>query len=182
MDILTPPPIQHPIADARTLLTPRVWSRYFQSVRDHVMAQLVTSTGQWRWTVPLVGAPASGDVANNNADYLAATEVRLSKMTNGGTDMSTVVGQLRAGDDLRIQDQDNATRVVLYLVTDTPIDNGTWVSIPVHGENWSGAQIGNNQTVAVTLGLRSSAGGGDPALRAQLAALEARVAALEAAR
>ena len=163
MDILTPPPIQHPIADARTLLTPRVWSRYFQSVRDQVqaaLAQLTTTTGQWRWEVLAVGAPASGDVANNHADYLAATEVRLSKMTNGGTDVSTVVGQLRAGDTVRIQEQDDATRQVNYLVTGTPVDNGTWVSIPVHGESWSGAQIANNQTVAVTFGLRSGTGGG----------------------
>ena len=35
---LTPPPILHPIAEAGTLLTPRVWSRYFQSVRDQVLA------------------------------------------------------------------------------------------------------------------------------------------------
>lgn len=35
---LTPPPIQHPIAEPPAMLTPRVWSRYFQSVREHVLA------------------------------------------------------------------------------------------------------------------------------------------------
>jgi hypothetical protein len=35
---LTPPPIQNPIADLTSGLTPRVWARYFQSVRDQVMA------------------------------------------------------------------------------------------------------------------------------------------------
>ena len=37
-DTLTPPPILHPIAEGPTLLTPRVWARYFQAVRDQVMA------------------------------------------------------------------------------------------------------------------------------------------------
>ena len=35
---LTPPPIQHPIAEAGTLLTPRPWARYFLAVRDQVLA------------------------------------------------------------------------------------------------------------------------------------------------
>lgn len=37
-EILTPPPIQHPIAEAGSLLTPRPWARYFLAVRDHVLA------------------------------------------------------------------------------------------------------------------------------------------------
>ena len=35
---LTPPPILHPIAEPPLGLTPRVWARYFQAVRDQVMA------------------------------------------------------------------------------------------------------------------------------------------------
>ena len=34
---LTPPPIQNAIAEQPGLLTPRPWSRYFQSVRDQVV-------------------------------------------------------------------------------------------------------------------------------------------------
>ena len=37
-ETLTPPPILHPIAEGPSLLTPRVWARYFQAVRDQVMA------------------------------------------------------------------------------------------------------------------------------------------------
>jgi hypothetical protein len=37
MDTLTPPPIQSPIAEGPASLTPRPWSRYFQSVRDQVL-------------------------------------------------------------------------------------------------------------------------------------------------
>ena len=33
---LTPPPIQHPIVEARSGLTPRVWARYFQMLRDQI--------------------------------------------------------------------------------------------------------------------------------------------------
>lgn len=35
---LTPPPILNAIAEQPGLLTPRPWSRYFQSVREHVLA------------------------------------------------------------------------------------------------------------------------------------------------
>jgi hypothetical protein len=34
---LTPPPIQNAIAEQPALLTPRVWSRYFSSIRDKVL-------------------------------------------------------------------------------------------------------------------------------------------------
>jgi hypothetical protein len=37
-ETLSPPPIQNPIADLRSGLTPRVWARYFQAVRDQVLA------------------------------------------------------------------------------------------------------------------------------------------------
>ena len=35
---LTPPPIQHPIAEMPSGLTPRVWARYFSAVREQVLA------------------------------------------------------------------------------------------------------------------------------------------------
>ena len=37
-ETLTPPPIQNPIADLRSGLTPRVWARYFMAIRDQVLA------------------------------------------------------------------------------------------------------------------------------------------------
>ena len=37
-EFITPPPIQHPIAELPSGLTPRVWSRYFELIRQHVMA------------------------------------------------------------------------------------------------------------------------------------------------
>lgn len=162
-DTLSPPPFREALVFRQPLTLTDTWQRWIDGLWRSATSQLVTSTGQWRWEVLAVGAPASGDVANNNVDYLAATEVRIAKVSNSGTDVSTVLSAIRAGDDLRIQEQDNATRQVLYRTTGPVVDNGTWVSIPVQGVHWSGVQIANNQTVAVTFGLRSASSSGGAA-------------------
>ena len=163
METLTPAPILNPIAEAGTLLTPRVWSRFFQDLRETAMRSSTSRSGEWRWNTSLSGSIADGDAANDTLDYFAATNVRLSTMTRLGTDATNVLSLIRAGDDLAMQDQDDATHIVRYRVTELPtvITPGGWYVIPVHGMSWSGTTFANNAPVIVQLILRSGTGGGE---------------------
>lgn len=94
---LTPPPIQHAIAEAPALLTPRVWSRYFAAVRDQVLALVTWQTALLATTPPpAVGATsqtgtaetaARGDHTHGDAAVqaqLAALDARVTALEAAG--------------------------------------------------------------------------------------------------
>ena len=76
-ETLTPPPIQNAIAEQPALLTPRVWSRYFQAVRDQVLA-LVT------WQDGLLATTPPPPVAAASATGTAFTAARGDHTHEGG--------------------------------------------------------------------------------------------------
>lgn len=156
---VSPPPFREALVERGPLTLTASWQRWV-SAAVQTAGRVVTETGLWRWSTALSGAPASGDVAVNSADYMAATEVRINKTTRSGTEVSAVLDRLRVGDDLRIQQSNDASRTVLYRLTALPTNQGTWVSIPVAASSWGGLTIANNQDVVVTFGLHTGGSGG----------------------
>lgn len=72
----TPPPILNAIAEPPLLLTPRPWSRYFQAVRDQVMALVL-------WTEGLLATTPPPAIAATSVTGTAATAAR-GDHTHGG--------------------------------------------------------------------------------------------------
>ena len=81
---LTPPPILNAIAEQPALLTSRVWSRYFQSIRDQVMA-LTT------WTEGLLATTPPPAIAPTSAAGSAETAARGDHTHGGGVTLSSTV-------------------------------------------------------------------------------------------
>ena len=79
-ETLTPPPIQNAIAEQPALLTPRVWSRYFQAVRDQVLALV-------GWSESLLATTPPPPVAASSATGTAQTAAR-GDHTHQGSDGS----------------------------------------------------------------------------------------------
>lgn len=156
---VSPPPFREALVERGPLTLTSTWQRWLTAFMQS-SDRIVTETGLWRWSTALSGAPASGDVAVNSADYMAATEVRINKTTRPGADVSAVLDRLRVGDDLRIQQSNDASRTGLYRVTALPTNQGTWLSIPVQASSWGGLTIANNQDVVVTFGLHTGGSGG----------------------
>jgi hypothetical protein len=85
----------------------------------------------YSWANQTTAPPNSGTVRGNNATQSAVTTLWLSDTTNNNTDATYVLGQIRSGDVMMIQDKDDSTKVQEYKVTGAPTDSGTYFTIPV---------------------------------------------------
>lgn len=72
--------------------------------------------------------PGNGDFRMDNATPASVTEIFVSETTDGGNDFTNVLGFLSAGDQIYIQQDNDAARFILITVT-ANVDNGTWVSL-----------------------------------------------------
>lgn len=127
------------------------------SINDAITASgATTTTGLWRWEPATTGAPASGDVALNQTDYALATEVRIHKISSGGTDASAVLAGLLPGDGIYIQDRNDSTRRARYSVTAAGVDQGTWASFAVANVAVGTVAFANNQETTVTFTIATS--------------------------
>lgn len=117
----------------------------------------VTHVGNWRWT-NATGAASAGQLGIDAASWAAAAHVNVAETTDGGADLSTVLGTIGAGTGLYVQEQDDATRWARYSVTGAGIDQGAYRSFPVTLVDGSAALPQNNRVVS--LATISGAGGG----------------------
>jgi len=118
-------------------------------------------TGEWTWTTSTgTGSVAPGQVGIDTAAWNTATMIRVHKTTNLGTDASNfLMTKMSVGDELYIQQKDDSTRWARYTVKTAPVDNTTWVSIPV---TWvkDGTTLPANNRPMLFSDLGSGGGGG----------------------
>lgn len=118
--------------------------------------------GIYRFDTSTVAAdPGSGDLRFNNATYASVTEIYISQFSDPGTDVGNILGTLKAGDVIYIQDRNDATKWFRADINTTPTDNGAWWTIPVTYVNSGGTLFGNNQELNVIAILNSSSGSAD---------------------
>src|SRR5262245_4145646 len=117
-------------------------------------------TGVWRWSTSTT-APASGHIAINNTDQQAATQVLVNDLTDGGSDVTNFLEKFKAGDQIYMQVQNDATRWMKYTITGAPTDQGAYHSFPVTFLTGSGTQLlpGNNVLCDVSFLLQGAAAG-----------------------
>jgi hypothetical protein len=131
------------------------------------------TVGVWNFSTNLtIADPATGNVRFNNAVEASVTVIALAAVSDNGTDFVAFLREMKAGDWLTFQDQADSTRAAKYEVT-TNTDQTTWFQFAVTFLEETGASfIINNNNLAVRLTRHT--------VITPLAALEARVAALEA--
>lgn len=114
---------------------------------------------QYRFDNSIVEAdPGNGDFRMDNATPALVTELFISSTTDNNNDLDNILGFVSAGDQIYIQQDDDATRFILLTVT-ANVDNGGWYSIagtiPA-----SGVLFGNNAKCTI-LFLFGGTGPGD---------------------
>jgi hypothetical protein len=117
----------------------------------------VTLQSSWRFSTDVTATdPGNKTIKFDNATLADVTEIYVSSTTNENGDANTILGLLVAGNRMYVQQQDDASRAVLFELRGPPVDNTGWWTIPVTVIN-SLALMASNKTAAVIITL-----GGDP--------------------
>jgi hypothetical protein len=86
----------------------------------------------WKFKEPTAAAdPGSGHFRLNSAVASGITEIYVSDETNNGIDASNFLNIIDTGDIIYIQQNDDASRALLFSVSATTTDNTGWFTIPV---------------------------------------------------
>ena len=94
----------------------------------------------WKFKVDTAAAnPGSGQFRLNDTIPSGITEIYVNDETNNGIDASNLLNILDVGDVIYIQQNDDATRALLFTVSASTVDNTGWFTIPVQYQQ--GSQI-----------------------------------------
>jgi hypothetical protein len=86
----------------------------------------------WKFKVDTAAAdPGSGQFRLNNTVASGITEIYVSDETNNGIDASNFLNIIDVGDIIYIQQNDDASRALLFSVSAATTDNTGWFTIPV---------------------------------------------------
>jgi hypothetical protein len=103
-----------------------------------------------------IADPGHGDIRWNNATQASATELALSHMTDDGIDIEAFYGRVAAGDFLRVQDKNDATRFQNWLVTSATQETG-WLRLGVSIVTSGGGNLPNNHPLVLVVTYPQSA-------------------------
>lgn len=119
-----------------------------------------TATGSWTWNNQLP-PPGNGQIRTDSRDWAGAKSLCVDWRTDAGVDVSAGLGQIRAGDTLRLEHQTDATRYATYTVTGNPtqVFSGSF-QFPV--TYLSGGGVLPNSGTRVILTLTASGSGTPP--------------------
>lgn len=92
----------------------------------------------WKFKDPTASAdPGSGQFRLNNTIPSGITEIYVSDETNNSIDASNLLNILDVGDVIYIQQNDDASRALLFTVSASTVDNTGWFTIPVQYQQGS---------------------------------------------
>src|SRR5262245_47398411 len=126
-------------------------------------APTTTDSAVWRFssTVPSSPTdPSSGKLTLNNSSGPSATSICISDLTDAGTDVSSYLSSLQAGDVVYLQDQSDASKWLRYNLTTAAVDHTYWHELGVSYVSGPGGSITNNSPLLVTLTRTGGGGGG----------------------
>jgi hypothetical protein len=92
--------------------------------------------------------PTGNQVRYNNAAPASVTHLYVNNMTNPGEDVHTLLAAATVGTRLYVQDWNDHTLYAEFTVAATPVDNTTWVDLPVTFVQ-AGGPLNNNQRITV---------------------------------
>jgi hypothetical protein len=113
--------------------------------------------GEWRWTT---GSCGNGQARLDTSSWTTATKVQLAEVTNPGTDATNLLTGITPGDELYLQDKDDASKWGRYTVTGPGVDQGLYREFPVTLLSSAGSVPSNNQITTVIAKLGGGSGGG----------------------
>ena len=113
----------------------------------------------WKFKEPTAAAdPGSGHFRLNSVTASAITEIYVSDNTSNGIDASTLLDIIDTSTRIYLQQNDDASRALLFSVSSAPTDNTGWFTIPV--TYLQGSQIPKKDKICGWILARSGSGGG----------------------
>lgn len=146
------------------------WDTLFNSNPNIEFPGGATISGVWKFDSSTVEAdPGAGNFRNDNATIGSVTEVFISGTTETGFDANNILGLLGNGDQIYIQNKENAAEFLLFDIT-ANVDNTGWFSLA-----GTVNQSGSNFTDGAEFGILLLFGGtGAPAIPVANDAVQAR--------
>ena len=90
-----------------------------------------TSVFEYMFSAATSEPPTGSEVRLNNANQDLATKAWIRDTTATGTDASNVFTLTKNGQELYIQDKDNAANYKHYKITGSAVDKGTYTEFPI---------------------------------------------------
>lgn len=122
-----------------------------------------TNSAPYRFQTGTAAPPGSANVRFDNAAPAAATNIFISDVTGDGTDIGNLMGLMRAGDEVYLQDRADSSIYQVFELTGPPVDGaiggGGYHALPVAWQEGAGA-FGNNEALTVSVISHGSGGGG----------------------
>lgn len=103
----------------------------------------------WNYNANTTPPPANNQFRFNNTDPAQASELYLSDLTVGGLSIDLLAPEMKTGDRVTIQDENDATKWHRFSLTGDSIDNGTYWTYPVVQEDGSGLFSASQKHVAL---------------------------------
>jgi len=121
-----------------------------------------TVSSIWKFSTSIVAAdPGAKFFRYNNATPANVTEIYINSESNNKGDLDNVLSFLRSGDQIYIQQGNDATRAILVTCQAAPVDNTGWWTIPV-SVIASGTLPGNNAECPVLMNFGAGSQGETP--------------------
>lgn len=115
---------------------------------DAVGAGGIGTVNSFNFSTSTSAPPASAGVRFNNSTQASTTVIWVHQLTFDGLDISIGLARLTADYQLYIQDFDNSALWLLFDVTGSATDLGTYWSVPVTYNSGPGG-LANNQKIAM---------------------------------
>jgi len=105
------------------------WDTLFNGNPNQIATGGATVSGQWQFDSNTTEAdPGQGLFRNDNATIGSVTEVFINSVSETNADFDVILGLLGNGDQLYIQNIEDATEFMLFDIT-ANVDNGGWYSL-----------------------------------------------------
>lgn len=103
----------------------------------------------WRFSTSTTAAdPGSGRFRFDNATPASVTNIYLDSVTQGGLTLDNFLADLSIGEEIGIQQGDDAGKIIVVEISGAPVNNTGWWTIPVTVISTVGTLFGNNKDCA----------------------------------
>lgn len=108
----------------------------------------ITLQMEWKFNTNTAATnPGDKKFKFDNSTLASVTNIYISDKTSGNVDVSNILGMLKSGNRIYIQQENDSLKAGLFTLTSAPTDNTGWWTLPVSVDD-SGILMDNNKDCA----------------------------------
>lgn len=113
-------------------------------------------TAAYLWSTLLSGIPTDGHIATDNTDFYSVTELRISKYSSDGNDLTPVIQPLNIGSLIGIFEVEDPAATGLFKLDTDPLLVGDYYTMDVTPEPYTGQALPASQDSACNVSFVAS--------------------------